>query len=184
MCRWLGGLVQQVALCIFVGRVKEKQEVIQHKVSILLLASVSGEMRAGLLLATLCKACQRTGRRPLANVMYTVVKSKSRLFLDSLIIFFMIYLWFLYDCHLWFFYDMIYLWFFMIILWFIYDVFMISRKFHEIPKENSKNRFKSSKKSRISKKTREKSMKNQRFPEISSENQRKIKEIPKILNKS
>lgn len=31
--------MQQVALCIFVGRVKEKQEVIQHKVSILLLAS-------------------------------------------------------------------------------------------------------------------------------------------------
>ena len=53
------------------GRVKEKQEVIQHKVSILPLASVRGEMRAGLLLATLCKACQRTGRRPLANVMYT-----------------------------------------------------------------------------------------------------------------
>ena len=59
----------------------------------------------------------------------------------------------------------------MIFLWFIYDFFMISRKFHEIPKENSKNRFKSFKKSRISRKTRGKSMKNQRFPKMPSENQ-------------
>ena len=62
---------------------------------------------------------------------FILVKSKSRLFLDSLIIFFMIYLWFLYDCHLWFFYDMIYLWcffydLFMNYLWFFYD-------FKEIP---------------------------------------------------
>ena len=32
---------------------------------------------------------------------------------------------------IWFIYD-----FLMIIVWFIYDFFMISRKFHEIPKEN------------------------------------------------
>ena len=72
--------------------------------------------------------------------------------------FFMVFLWFTYDCHLWFFYDFSppqknhkknhkkiikksYLWEFP---WEYnahdecYDFFMISRKFHEIPKENSK----------------------------------------------
>ena len=57
----------------------------------------------------------------------------------------------------------------MIYLWFIYVFFMISRKFHEIPKENSKNRFKSFKKSMISKKL--------------EENQWKIKDFQKFLRK-
>ena len=65
---------------------------------------------------------------------------------------------------IWFIYD-----FLMIIVWFIYDFFMSSRKFHEIPKENSKNRFKSFKKSRISKKL--------------EENQWKIKDFQKFLRK-
>ena len=79
-----------------------------------------------------------------------IVKSKSRQFLDSWFIFFygffMIYLWLPF---------MIFLWFFTLTkkiingyLWEFpweynandecYDFFMISRKFHEIPKENSK----------------------------------------------
>ena len=107
---------------------------------------------------------------PFSTSIIRVVKSKSRLFLDSLIIFFyelfMISLWlpFMILFMIWFIYD-----FLMIISWFIYDFFMISRKFHEIPKENSKNRFKSFKKSRISKKL--------------EENQWKIKDFQKFLRK-
>ena len=71
---------------------------------------------------------------------FILVKSKSRLFLDSLIIFFydlfMISLWLPFMFFLW--YDLSMMFFFMIYLWIIYDFFMISRKFHEIPKENSK----------------------------------------------